>query len=104
MTYLDLMEALRELDLDVAYGEFKQSTSPPFAIVLENENDDMYADNLNYKKITSCSIEYYNDIKHPPTEELIEDKLKELKLSYTKRETIIESESMYQIVYDLQII
>ena len=104
MTYLDLMEALRELDLDVAYGEFKQSTSPPFCIVLEDENDDLYADNSNHKKITSCSIEYYNDIKHPPTEEMIEDKLDEMGLTYQKRGTPIESESMFQIVYDLQII
>ena len=104
MTYLDIIEAIRSIGLDTAYGEFKESVSPPFAIVLENDSDDQYADNSNYKKITDCSIEYYNDIKHPPTEKKIEDKLKELKLSYTKRETIIESESMFQVVYDLQII
>ena len=104
MTYMDLISALQDIGLDAAYGEFKESTSPPFCIVLEDDSDDQYADNSNYKKITSCSIEYYNDIKHPPTEEMIEDELKSLGLTYQKRETIIESESMYQVVYELQII
>ncbi|SNY19417.1 hypothetical protein SAMN06265827_105117 [Orenia metallireducens] len=104
MTYLDLISALRDIGLQVAYRQFKQPTEPPFAVVLENSSDDLMADNINYKKITDCSIEYYHDIKHPPTEESIEGKLKELGLTYSKRETDIEKEGMIQTVYDLQII
>ena len=103
MTYLDIINAIKSLGIPCIYREFKKPTSPPFAVVLEDGNDDLYADNINYKKITDCSIEYYNTIKHPPTEELIENKLKELGLSYTKRETNIEKENMIQIVYNLQI-
>jgi len=104
MTYLDIIQAIKSLGIPCAYRSFKEQTSPPFAVILENENDDLYADNINYKKITDCSIEYYHDIKHPPTEESIEGKLKELGLTYSKRETDIEKENMIQIVYDLQII
>ncbi|WP_018249851.1 hypothetical protein [Orenia marismortui] len=104
MTYLDLINAIKSLGLQCAYRKFKEPTSPPFAVVLEDDNDDLYADNTNYKKITDCSIEYYNTIKHPPTEEAIEGKLKELGLSYGKRETDIEKEDMIQIVYEIQLI
>jgi len=105
MTYMDIIDAIEaQTELPATYGEFKDAVSPPFAIVRVPGIDDLHADNANYVGIDNIFVELYTDIKYPPTEQEVEQVLKDLGLSYERSETPIEEESMYLNRYSLQII
>ena len=104
MTQADLFAALKSLGLPVAYGEFTQSTSPPFITYQFYNNDDLFADNQNYVAVDNFQVELYTTKKDLAKEKLVQDKLKELNLPYSKSETYLESEKMRQVVYEIQLI
>jgi len=104
MTQTELYTALKSLGLPVAYGEFTQPTTPPFITYQFSASGDMMADNQNYVDIFGYQVELYTEKKEPATEKMLQDKLKELRLPYSKSETWIESEKMRQVVYEIQIL
>ena len=104
MTYVDLINELKDLGLPVTYGSFKTSPTPPFITVQFAYDGDFIADNQNYQDIGNYQIELYTTVKHPPTEQLVQNKLKELRLPYNKVETFLDSEDLYQVIYEFQII
>jgi len=53
-------------------------------VVLYGYSSDVIADNRNYADVGNYQLELYHNIKHPPSEMLIENKLKELRLPYRK--------------------
>lgn len=109
MNQAELFQALRSIGLPVAYREFKEGPNnplpaPPFITFLFSYANDMMADNQNYLPIDNFQVELYTNLKHPPTEKMVEDKLKELGLPYSKTEAYIESEELIQIIYEIQLI
>ena len=104
ITYMDLIDEIKALGFECTYGSFKKKVSPPFTTIQYAYDSGMKADNQNYKDIGDYQLELYTKIKHPPSETLVQDKLKELRLPYGKTETRIKSEDLYQIVYDIQLI
>lgn len=109
MTQAELYAALKSLGLPVAYSEFvstpENPAPPPLFICYQFANsDDMMADNQNYVEISNFDIELYTNKKDPATEKLVQDKLKSLSLPYSKSETWIDSEKMFQVIYAIQLI
>lgn len=104
MTQADLRRELSALGLPVAYRVFRESVAPPFIVYLEVNSADVMADNSNYVSVATHQIELYTALKDPPTEALVQDKLKSLRLPYAKFESWIETENLYQIVYEVQLI
>ena len=104
MTYMDLINEIKALGFSCTYGSFKSKPPIPFCTVNFAYNNDMIADNQNYQDVGQYQLEYYNSIKYPLDEQKIESKLKELRLPYTKVETFLDSEDLYQIIYEIQLI
>lgn len=109
MTQVELYQELQSLELPVVYSHFDEDPnnpppSPPYIAYLFIDNDDFIADNVNYKSIYNYQIELYTSKKDLASERLVEDKLKELELPFTKLETWIESERLFQVVYQIQLI
>ena len=104
MTYMDLINEIKALGFSCTYGSFKSTPSIPFCTVNFAYNNDMIADNQNYQDVGQYQLELYTTTKHPPSEQLIENRLKELRLPYTKVETFLDSEDLYQIIYEIQLI
>jgi len=104
MTYLDIKQEMKNLGFPCKYGSFKSSPTPPFTTIQLAYNNDIMADNQNYEGIGNYQLELYTTSKHPPSEQLIENKLKELRLPYTKVETFLDSEDLYQVIYEIQLI
>lgn len=104
MTYLDIIDEMEALGFPCTYRSFKSSPPIPFMAVNFAYSNDIMADNHNYKDVGNYQLEYYNSIKYPPDEMKIEDRLKELRLPYTKTEAFLDSEDLYQIVYEIQLI
>lgn len=104
MTQKELSAALKSTGLPVAYHSFKKTVTPPFIIYLFSYSGDLMADNCNYLDIENYLVELYTTKRDPPTEKLVESKLKELELPYSKSKTPIKSEGLFQILYRVQLI
>ena len=105
MTLAELFTALKTLGLPVAYAEFTQPTAPPFICYqFTYSGDNLVADNANVIDVDNIDIELYTVTKDLAREKLVEDKLKELELPYRKVETLIESENLRQVIYEIQIV
>ena len=109
MTQAELFTALKSIGMPVAYSEFVSTPEspappPPFITYQFANGDDFKADNHNYVEISSFDIELYTAKKDPVTEKLVQDKLKTLRLPYSKSETWIDSEKMFQVIYGIQLV
>ena len=104
MTQTELYQALKSIGYPVAYGSFSSPVTPPFITYQFAYSNDMMADNVNYVAIDDFQIELYTAKKDLAAEQKVQDKLKELGLTYRKFETYLYEEKMYQILYEIQII
>lgn len=109
MTQADLFAALKSLGLPVTYSEFVSTPEnpaplPPFINYQFSDSSDLMADNQNFAEIGNYQVELYTDKKDLAREKLVQDKLKELTLPYTKVEARIEEEKLYQVIYTIQLI
>ena len=106
MTYQDVLDMLDETGLPSAYHHFAEGESPdpPFLVLLFPESDNFGADNRVYQKIDVLNIELYTDRKDPEIEADVEAVLSNHDLFYNKSEVWIESEKMYEVLYQVRII
>jgi hypothetical protein len=104
MTQAELYQALKSIGYPVAYGSFTNPATPPFITYQFAYSSDMIADNQNYVDIENFQIELYTLKKDIAAEKKVQDKLKELGLPYSKIETWLDEEKMFQILYEVQII
>ena len=105
MKYEDVMAMLTECNLPFAYDHFAEGESPdpPFLVFLFPGTDNMFADNQVYYKVNQLNIELYTDKKDPEIEIQIEDVLAAREVAYEKMETWIDSEKMYEVLYQTEI-
>lgn len=105
MTYKEVATMVGSIGLPYAYNQFPETgTEPPFVCFLFSGSNDMMADNVNYQKIRPLSIELYTDNKDFELEESVESVLDSYGLPYTRQETYLESERMFMVIYDTDIV
>lgn len=109
MNQVELNTALKSLGYPVAYSAFVETPNtplpkPPFITYQFSYSNDMMADNYNYTEISNFQIELYTLFKDLTAEQRLKDKLKELQMPYSKVETRLEEEKMYQVIYEIQLI
>ena len=105
MTYDDITNMLKEAGLPLAYDHFAEGESPdpPFLNFLLPGSDNMFADNGVYFKINQLNMELYTDKKDPELEEKLEDILTAHEIPWEKSEVWIDSEKMYEVLYQTEI-
>ena len=109
MTQAELYQALKSIGLPIAYHHFEGTDlnpvpAPPYIVYLFAYSGDLIADNINYVEISNFQVELYTTKKDLQSEALVQSKLKALELPYSKSETWIESEKMYQVIYQIRLI
>lgn len=62
-----------------------------------------HADNINYYSWKQLDVELYTDTKDPDAEQRVEDVLTAHGISYVKSETWIESERLYEVLYEMEV-
>lgn len=104
----ELIAILKETGIPFAYDHFAEGESPepPFVCYLLPQSDNFAADGMVYYKITDANIELYTDIKDPLVEQRLEDALDKRRIFYNKSETWIESEKLYEVLYqfDMEVV
>lgn len=105
MSYEEIYEMMQEIGLPFAYHHFAEgeSPNPPFVLFLSPGEDTFSADNLMYHSFNQLNVELYTDEKSPETEQRVEEVLLQHNLYYTKTEAWIESEKLYEILYELEV-
>ena len=105
MTYEEINEMMAEMGLPYAYHHFAEGESPqpPFLLFLSPGEDTFSADNVAYYSFKRLDIELYTDKKNPALEEEIEVVLTQHEIYFTKTESWIASEKMYEVLYEMTI-
>lgn len=105
MTYEEINEMMQEVGLPFAYHHFAEgeSPNPPFLLFLSPGEHTFGADNLMYHSFKKLDIELYTDEKSPETEESVEEILRQHHIFYNKSEVWIESEKLYEVLYETEV-
>ena len=103
MSYEEINEMMQEIGLTYAYHHFAEGESPdpPFLLFLSPGENTFSADNLMYHSFKQLDIELYTDRKSPEMEQRVEEIILQHEIYYTKTETWIESEKLYEILYEM---
>lgn len=101
MTLQTISELLKATGLPVAYRAFKERQDPPFICYLVVNSNNFFADDSVYFPVNRLQIELYTSDKDPETEKKLEMALQGL--CWEKSESLIESEQIYQITYEIEV-
>ncbi|PGA24099.1 hypothetical protein COL80_18640 [Bacillus thuringiensis] len=109
MTLGELTKILEATGYPVAYSHFtatpgKPVPKPPYICFLVDGSSNMMADNKVHHQISDVSIEIYTIKKDLIAESKLEKALDDHDLPYESFEAFIESENMYQKIYEMRLI
>lgn len=106
MTYQEVASMVKSIGLPFAYYQFPEGTgqAPPFICYFYSESDDIYADEQNYQKKPVLNIELYTSEKDFELEAVVEGILNDNGLTYYREENYINSEKLYQIAYEMEVL
>lgn len=100
-----IIKILKGLGIPYAYDHFaeRESPEPPFICYTLPKSNHFGADGKVFFKANQCNIELYTDDKDPAWEELVEVALEDEGIFYTKSELWIDSEKMYEVLYQFEL-
>ena len=106
MTHEEVMQMLAELsDIPFAYDHFSEGEAPdpPFICFLFPGSENFSADNTVYAEFQNLNIELYTDEKNPELEDRLEAVLNRYEIFWNKSEVWIETEKMYEVLYQMTV-
>lgn len=106
MTHKEIAQMVASIGYPYAYFQFPEGTAQPcpYVVFFFVETDDLYADESNYQRIEKINVELYTDEKDFDAEAAVESVLSSNSLTYYKEENYIESEKMWQIAYEMEVL
>ena len=96
-----LYALLKTINLPVAYHHFTSPPSPPYIVYLFAYSSNFGADNKVHSQADNYQVELYTKTKDPTSEKLVEDLFDANDIYWEKTETYIESEGLYQVLYEI---
>lgn len=106
MTYEELASMIDEMGYPNAYYQFYEHNVPdlPYVIFYLPNSANFGADNIVYQKGSRLNIELYTSNKSYEDEAKIESILNQYGFFYEKTESFLESENMYEVLYEMEMI
>lgn len=105
MTLQEIGQMLKATGFPVAYSHFQNPPpSIPFICYVVAYSSNFFADDKVHKKIETVQIELYTAKKDPQAESVLESVLDSYGLAYETTETYLESEKLYQKIYEVGVI
>lgn len=99
----ELNEILKTTGYPVAYRFFKTQQKPPYICYLTAYSNNQSADNVVWQKINHIQIELYTARKDREAEQKLEDALTNAGIFFESTETYIDSEKIYQKIYETEV-
>ena len=105
MTHQEVIKLMESIGPPCAYDYFVEGESPdpPFLVYLYPRSDNFAADGMVYFKVNRLNIELYTDLKDVELEETVEAVLDKHGIFYEKSEVWIESENLYEVLYQMEV-
>lgn len=105
MNHEQVVAMAEEIGLPFAYDHFieGQSPEPPFLVFLYPGSNNFAADGTTYFKVNRLHLELYTDEKSIELEEQVEAVLTRHGIFYGKSEVWIESENLYEVLYEMEV-
>ena len=106
MTYKEVNQMVKSMNLPYAYYQFPDGTAqaPPFICFFYSGTNDLYADQENYQRIEQLNIELYTKHKDFDLEAQIEAVLKANGITFSRQDSYINTEKMWQIAYEMDVL
>ncbi|MNI40239.1 hypothetical protein D3C73_944530 [compost metagenome] len=104
MNLTQLFNYLKATGYPVAYSHFKSEVATPYIVYLSSYSSNFNADDKVYKKVDNIQIELYTDKKDLTAEAVLENTLDANGIVYDSTETYIESEKLFQKLYEVRVI
>lgn len=109
MTLPELYNILKATGYPVAYSHFTATPtspvpSPPYIVYLSSYSSNFNADDVVYKKVDNVQVELYTTKKDLAAEAKLEVALDTNGIVYDSTETYIESEKLFQKIYEVRLI
>lgn len=98
-----LHNLLKSTGMPVAYHHYVSPPKLPYLVYLFAYSSNFGADNKVYLEQNNYQVELYTKTKDPGREKLLEDLFDNNEIYWEKSETYIESEKMYQVIYEIKI-
>lgn len=101
----EILESIPGFEKKVAYRAFPVNEAPklPFICYLETGIDNFFADNTVYVSRRIVDIELYSKNRDVVSEELIEEKLRDNSITWTKDIEYLEDEKCYEVIYTVEV-
>lgn len=103
MTLAELTQLLRATGYPVAYSHFNDARPVPYITYLVTYSSNFMADSKVHKKIQNVDIELYTDKKDLNAEVTLESILDANEIPYDTVETFIDSEKLFQKIYEVRL-
>ena len=109
MNLIELKTILEATGFPVAYFKFVETENeplpqPPFIVYLSVFSSNFMADDQVHKEIDNVQIELYTDKKDIDAETKVAEVLKANSIPFQTTETFIESEGMFQKIYEVRLL
>jgi hypothetical protein len=109
MTLVELKLLLDQTGFPVTYSHFTPAKNnpvpnPPYICYLETFSTNFYCDNKVYKEIQNVQVELYTQKKDLEAEANLEAILDLNEIPYETSESFIESEKLFQKIYEVRLI
>lgn len=106
MTDKEVADMLKETGLPTVYYQYPIKMAPPlpYTVYYYPNTDNFGADDKVYTKISSLNVELYTAKKSPAIEAQVEAVLESHNLFWNKTEAFLDSENMYEVLYEMEII
>ena len=106
MTDKQVADMIRSAGLQTAYYQYPVNQVPPlpYTVYYYPNTDNFGADDKVYTNISVLNIELYTKDKSPTVEAQLEAVLASNNLFWNKTEAYLDSEKMYEVLYEMEII
>jgi hypothetical protein len=109
MTLIELKRLLDQSGYPVAYNHFTATENnpappPPFIVYMAPSTTNFKADNRVYSKVNNVTVELYTNYKDLAAEQNLESLFDTNDIPWDADETWIESEKLFQRIYDIGVI
>jgi hypothetical protein len=106
MTEAEVLQMIKSIGFPVAYHHFAEGQEPgkPYIVYLYPGTDNFSADGTVYQDINQLDIELYTENKNIAAEKAVEAVLKEQGFFYEKIESYLETEKMFEVLYEMEVI
>ena len=106
MTREEVYSIIQSIGLPCAYYQFPNDTPqiPPFVCWFFSENTDVFADQTNYVDKEVLNVELYTKNRDFELEKAVEVVLNSNGFTYAKEASYVDSEHIWQISYESEVI